>query len=69
MSPQGQLEQRVSSLEREVARLKSQFNVSPSTSDWVEEISGAFEGDERFREILRLGSEERDAQQDDDSEA
>src|SRR4051794_24754173 len=43
------LEQRVRSLEQEVADLKRQVAASPSPTDrWWERVSGAFAGDEAF---------------------
>jgi hypothetical protein len=62
MSSQAELEQRVASLEREVAGLKSRLNGSSKDGGWVDEVSGRFKGSEAFREILRLGKELRDAE-------
>jgi hypothetical protein len=67
MANPSELEDRVASLEKEVARLKVQLNDRRSKGSWVDEISGAFEGDEGFREILRLGKELRDAEQAEDA--
>lgn len=68
MSPPLRLEERISTLEREVARLKSRIDGSSQSGSWVDEVSGTFEGDEAFREILELGKQERNSQPD-DSEA
>ena len=67
MATPSELEDRVASLEEEVARLKMRLNDPKSNGSWVDEVSGAFEGDEGFREILRLGKELRDAEQAEDS--
>ena len=67
MATPSELEDRVASLEQEVARLKVQLKDRKSKGSWVDEVSGAFEGDEGFREILRLGKELRDAEQAEDS--
>lgn len=67
MATPSKLEDRVASLEEEVARLKMRLNDPKSNGSWVDEVSGAFEGDEGFREILRLGKELRDAEQAEDS--
>ena len=67
MATPSELEERVASLEEEVARLKVRLNDRKPNGTWVEEVSGAFEGDEGFREILRLGKEQRDAEQAEDS--
>lgn len=67
MATPSELEERVASLEEEVARLKVQLDERKSHRSWVDEVSGAFEGDEGFREILRLGKELRDAEQTEDA--
>jgi hypothetical protein len=67
MATPSELEDRVASLEKEIARLKLQLDNKKPKGSWVDEISGAFEGDEGFREILRLGKELRDAEQAEDS--
>jgi hypothetical protein len=63
------LEERVASIEVELAFLKRQLQGRNGSSTqrgneaatWVDQISGSFEGDESFREILRLGRESRKA--------
>jgi hypothetical protein len=67
MATPSELEDRVASLEHEVAQLKLQLNEQQPSGSWVDKVSGSFEGDEGFREILRLGKELRDAEQSDDS--
>jgi hypothetical protein len=62
MSSQVELEQRIASLEREVADLKSHINRPHNNGNWVDDVSGRFKGDGAFREILRLGKELRDAE-------
>ena len=49
-------------------RLKLQLQISePLQGSWVDAVSGTFEGDEAFRDILKFGKEHRDAQSDDES--
>lgn len=62
MSSQTRLEERVSFLEQEVARLRTKLDRRSDAGSWVDEVSGSFEGDEAFREILKLGRQERDSQ-------
>ena len=66
MATQSELEDRVASLEQEVAQLKLQLKDRKPNGSWLDKISGSFEGDEGFREILRLGKEQRDAEQAED---
>ena len=63
MATPSELEDRVASLEQEVAQLKLQLKDRKPSGSWVDKNSGSFEGDEGFREILRLGKELRDAEQ------
>jgi hypothetical protein len=67
MASQPKIEERVALLEHEVARLKAKLDERTDRGSWVDDVSGAFEGDEGFREILRLGKELRDAEQAEDS--
>ena len=57
------LEERVAKAEQEIERLKSQASVSKNKSNWISDISGSFKDDAEFDEILRLGREERQADQ------
>jgi len=59
------LEARLAKVERELAILKAQRGVQSDKSNWIEKITGSFEGDADFEEILRLGKEMRDAEQPD----
>ncbi|MEZ6102611.1 MAG: hypothetical protein R3E01_27030 [Pirellulaceae bacterium] len=57
------LEERIAKLEREVQALK-QARSKPNDSvaskpGWISKITGSFEGDPEFDEILRMGREER----------
>jgi hypothetical protein len=64
MSSRASVEERLALLEKEVAQLKSRLRDGKAPEAWVDEVSGTFEGDEGFREILRLGKELRDAEPD-----
>ena len=65
MSEPSSLEARVAKLEHDVETLKQSAHHEPETSqqpNWLDVMAGAFEGDEAFDEVLRLGREFRDAQ-------
>ena len=57
------IEERVAKVEKEIERLKNQSNGSKNKSNWISDISGSFKDDAEFDEILRLGREERQADQ------
>jgi hypothetical protein len=58
-----QVESRLTALEQEVARLKSQIAETPSRrNNWVEAIAGTFSNDPIFDEAMRLGRKWRVAQ-------
>lgn len=57
------LEERISKVEQEIERLKNQSKGSKEKSNWISDISGSFKDDSEFEEILRLGREERLADQ------
>ena len=59
------IEARLAKVERELAILKAQRGPHSDKSNWIEKITGSFEGDADFEEILRLGKEMRDAEQPD----
>lgn len=67
MGSPSDIEDRVASLEQEVALLKAKLAERKGDGSWVDRLSGTFEGDEGFREIVRLGKEMRDAEQPDDT--
>jgi hypothetical protein len=53
---QSQLEQRVSAVEAELARLKTLLvSNGGSTTPWWEKIAGTFAGDSAYLEAMRLG--------------
>jgi hypothetical protein len=57
-----QLEERVASLEVEVARLKSQLEVvSLAKKPWWEKITGTFADNSAYDEAMRLGREYRES--------
>ena len=55
------LEQRLKVLETEVAAIKKRLGTDPTGDNWIEKITGTFEGDKEFAEIVRLGAELRRA--------
>jgi hypothetical protein len=56
-----QLEERVASLEAEVARLKNKVENSLSSRPWWEQIVGAFADNTAYDEAMRLGREYRNS--------
>lgn len=70
MSQIQSLEQRLTALEKEVADLKRQLPSNGNFNNWIENITGSFEDDPDFAEILRLGQEIRraDRPRDEDQE-
>lgn len=57
------LEERVTALEAEVARLKQErSNTQEPKKPWWEEIRGTFKNDPAYAEAMRLGREWRAAQ-------
>lgn len=55
------LDERVQLLENEVATLKKRLGAAPTGANWIEKITGTFEGDAEFAEIVKLGAELRRA--------
>jgi len=56
------VEQRLSRLEKEFAQLKSQSANAGERSGWISDVTGSFQDDPEFDEILRLGREIREAE-------
>lgn len=61
MQPPASLDERVQFLESEVAALKKRLGTAPTGANWIEKITGTFEGDIEFAEIVKLGAELRRA--------
>lgn len=53
------LEDRLKALESEVADLKKRLGETPKQGNWIDKITGTFENDPEFAEIVRLGAEIR----------
>ena len=53
------VEQRLTALEREMDEVKQALSRQRKAGNWIEKITGSFEGDTDFEEILRLGREFR----------
>ena len=60
------IEARLAKVERELAILKAR--TPRDKSNWIEKITGSFQDDADFEEILRLGKEIRDAEQPEEPE-
>ena len=54
--PQESIEERLSQLEKEVARLKDK---KAAKKDWLSKLAGTANDDKDYEEILRLGKEAR----------
>ena len=61
MSQATTIEQRLAHVESDLARLKSQLAVLGSKDNWIDQITGSFNADPEFDEILRLGRQIRAA--------
>jgi hypothetical protein len=60
MASQSAIEERLSAIELDVAKLKQQVNGRKS-STWLDRIAGSMKDEPEFGEVLRLGREIRDA--------
>lgn len=66
MSQTRSIEERLDTLEHEMADLKRRVGEGETKKNWIEKITGTFENDPDFAEILRLGREIRRADRPDD---
>ena len=58
----GSLEDRVTALENEMARLKARLEPSKDrSSDWIDKIYGSFANDPIYEQAMRLGREYRES--------
>jgi hypothetical protein len=55
------IEQRLTALEQEVARLKVRMGLVMPTTDWIEAISGSMKHFPEFEEVIALGREFRES--------
>lgn len=55
------IEERVKTLEGEVAELKRRLGKPETMRQWLQRVSGRFKDDPAFAEIVRLGREFRQA--------
>ncbi len=58
------LEQRIATLEKEVAQIKQQLGQGKLSGDWVKRVSGSLKDFPEFPEVVRLGREFRRKQKD-----
>lgn len=56
------VEARLVKIEREIELLKRANKSPEKKEDWVAKVTGTFKNDPDFREIVRLGKEQRDAE-------
>ena len=62
MGSPSDIEDRVASLEQEVALLKAKLAERKGDGSWVDRLSGTFKDDPAFDEIVKLGAEIRKSQ-------
>ena len=62
MSQAPTIEERLAHVEKDVTDLKSELNHLRSKRNWIDQITGSFQDDPEFDEILRLGREIRQAE-------
>jgi len=62
------VEERLAKIEREIEMLKKSKDSSRKKDNWISSIVGTFKGDSGFKEIVRMGKEQRDAEQPPESE-
>ncbi len=55
------VEQRLVNLERTVAQLQHQLQVTPLTSNWLEKVTGSISDEQAFLEVLEYGKSFRQA--------
>jgi hypothetical protein len=61
MSETPTIEERLLHVEKDVADLKSRIEGLRSKGNWIDKITGSFQDDPEFDEILRLGRDIRQA--------
>lgn len=57
------IEERLTALEREVSAIKRQINLFAKKKDWIAAIEGTFADRPEYDEVIRLGKEIRDAEE------
>jgi hypothetical protein len=68
MSEEPSVEQRLATLERQVAELTQRLNqLAAPKGNWIEEMVGCMKDYPEFEEVARLGAEWRRAQRDPDA--
>lgn len=66
MSQTRSVEERLDTLEHDMADMKRRLEEGEAKKGWIERITGSFANDPDFAEILRLGQEIRRADRPDD---
>lgn len=62
------IEARLAKVERELAILKARTRENGTPENWIEKITGSFQDDPDFDEIVRLGKEFRQSDRPQDDE-
>jgi hypothetical protein len=55
------MEERLAAMEKAIADLQKQVALNRTSGNWLEQITGSFENDPVFEEILRYGREYRES--------
>ena len=67
MTTNASLEERVAVVEAAIAELQKQVQlVNPQPTNWIEEVSGSFEDEPAFEEVLAYGRAIRQEKYDDE---
>ncbi len=67
MPDQSSLEERLATLEQEVAYIKRQLSAVGTNGNWVDEVSGSMKPFPEFDDVVRLGREFRESTDDPDA--
>ncbi len=59
MLDEATIEERLVNLERTVAKLQNQLSVTPTSSNWLDEVAGSISDEQAFLEVLEYGKLER----------
>lgn len=70
MKTKASLEERVAAVEEAIAELRQQLQlVNPQPTNWIEEVSGSFEDEPAFEEVLAYGRAIRQEKYDDEAKS
>jgi hypothetical protein len=61
MNHKKKIEQRLTSIEKQVAELRQSLSDKNDAPSWLDKVAGSFQDDTEFDEVLRLGQAIREA--------